>query len=153
MRTLTLAIPSKGRLMEQAQDLIEKAGFAIDRIGSARGYRGRLAGLERTEIAFLSAADIAEALKSGEAHLGITGEDLLRETIAPDNRVADVVLRLKKAFDAFFRRLKAGETPGYPRFRGKQRYDSLTYPQWDNGVKLSTSTKRSSDCSSRKSAR
>jgi len=31
----------------------------------------------------------------------------------------DVVLRLKKAFNAFFRRLKAGETPGYPRFRGK----------------------------------
>ena len=31
----------------------------------------------------------------------------------------DVALRLKKAFDAFFRRLKAGETPGYPRFRGK----------------------------------
>src|SRR5258708_5204185 len=40
----------------------------------------------------------------------------------------DVVLRLKKAFDAFFRRLTAGETPGYPRFRGRGRYDSLTFP-------------------------
>ena len=39
------------------------------------------------------------------------------------------MLRLKKAFDAFFRRLKAGETPGYPRFRGVGRYDSLTFPQ------------------------
>ena len=94
MKTLTLAIPSKGRLMEQAQGLIEKAGFAIARIGSERGYRGRLVGLENIEIAFLSAADIAAALKSGEVHLGITGEDLLRETITPDNRVADVVLRL-----------------------------------------------------------
>ncbi len=56
--------------------------------------------------------------------------------------VQDVVLRLKKAMDAFFRRLKAGETPGYPRFRGKGRYDSLTYPQWENGVKLSASDKR-----------
>jgi putative transposase len=56
--------------------------------------------------------------------------------------VQDVVLRLRKAFDAFFRRLKAGETPGYPRFRGRGRYDSLTYPQWDNGVKLSAGGKR-----------
>jgi putative transposase len=54
----------------------------------------------------------------------------------------DVALRLKNAMDAFFRRLKAGETPGYPRFRGKGRYDSLTYPQWENGVKLSASGKR-----------
>jgi putative transposase len=54
----------------------------------------------------------------------------------------DVALRLKKAMDAFFRRLKAGETPGYPRFRGKGRYDSLTYPQWDNGVRLSASGQR-----------
>ena len=53
-----------------------------------------------------------------------------------------MALRLKKAMDAFFRRLKAGENPGYPRFRGKGRYDSLTYPQWENGVKLSASGKR-----------
>jgi putative transposase len=37
----------------------------------------------------------------------------------------DVALRLKKAMDAFFRRLKAGENPGYPRLRSKGRYDSL----------------------------
>ena len=55
--------------------------------------------------------------------------------------VQDVVRRLQKAMDAFFRRLKAGENPGYPRYRGRGRYDSLTYPQWDNGVKLSASGK------------
>jgi putative transposase len=54
----------------------------------------------------------------------------------------DVALRLKKAMDAFFRRLKAGETPGYSRFRGQGRYNSLTYPQWENGVRLSASGKR-----------
>jgi putative transposase len=42
--------------------------------------------------------------------------------------VQDVVLRLKKAVDADFRRLKAGEVPGYPRFRGRGRYASLTLP-------------------------
>ena len=41
----------------------------------------------------------------------------------------DVLKRLDKAFKAFFRRVKLGETAGYPRFRGKHRYDSFTYPQ------------------------
>jgi putative transposase len=41
----------------------------------------------------------------------------------------DVVLRAEKAFQAFFRRVKAGETPGYPRFQGRNRYNSFTYPQ------------------------
>jgi putative transposase len=41
----------------------------------------------------------------------------------------DVLHRLDNAFQAFFRRLKAGEKPGYPRFQGKDRFDSFTYPQ------------------------
>ena len=94
MSTLTLGIPSKGRLMEQAQALLLKAGYGIERIGSDRGYRGRLIGIADVEVAFLSASDIAAALKSGEIDCGITGEDLLRETIAPDNPVVDVALRL-----------------------------------------------------------
>ncbi len=98
MSSITLGIPSKGRLMEQAQDQLLKAGFGIERIGSDRGYRGRLTGIADVEVAFLSAADIATALKSGEIDCGITGEDLLRETIAPDNKIADVALRLNFGF-------------------------------------------------------
>lgn len=41
----------------------------------------------------------------------------------------DVLRRLDKAFAAFFRRLRNGEKPGYPRFQGAGRYDSFTYPQ------------------------
>ncbi len=41
----------------------------------------------------------------------------------------NVVDRLDKAFQAFFRRCKAGEKPGFPRFRGVDRYHSLCYPQ------------------------
>ena len=41
----------------------------------------------------------------------------------------DVLRRLDKAFDAFFRRVKAGEKPGFPRFRARARYDSFTYSQ------------------------
>ncbi len=41
----------------------------------------------------------------------------------------DVLLRLKRAFDRFFERVKNGEKPGYPRFQGRNRYSSFTYPQ------------------------
>ena len=41
----------------------------------------------------------------------------------------EALTRLDLAFQAFFRRVKAGQKPGYPRFRGKERYDSFTYPQ------------------------
>jgi putative transposase len=41
----------------------------------------------------------------------------------------DTLKRVDKAFQAFFRRVKAGENSGYPRFQGKARYDSFTYPQ------------------------
>ncbi len=41
----------------------------------------------------------------------------------------DVVLRVDRAFEAFFRRLREGQTPGYPRFHGRDRYNSFTYPQ------------------------
>ncbi len=40
----------------------------------------------------------------------------------------DVILRLKRAYDDFFRRVQNGEQPGYPRFQGRNRYDSFTYP-------------------------
>lgn len=48
----------------------------------------------------------------------------------------DVVLRLDRAFQAFFRRLANGEKPGYPRFKGRNRYHSFTYSQWGNGASL-----------------
>lgn len=91
---LTLALPSKGRLREMAETMFARAGFDIVRIGSARGYRGEVKGLNGVDVAFLSASEIAQALRDGTVDLGVTGEDLLRETIAPDEPIADVVLRL-----------------------------------------------------------
>ena len=41
----------------------------------------------------------------------------------------NVAVRIDLAFQAFFRRCKVGENPGYPRFRGRDRYDSFTFPQ------------------------
>jgi len=45
----------------------------------------------------------------------------------------NVQVRVDLAFKAFFRRVKSGENPGYPRFKGRGRYDSFTYPQGQKG--------------------
>ena len=86
---LVLALPSKGRLMEQCAEMFGQAGLPAIKSGSARGYKGEIAGMPNIEINFVSASEIALHLKNGTVHLGITGEDLLRETIADcDDRVA-----------------------------------------------------------------
>lgn len=59
-----------------------------------------------------------------------------RFTLVHSQVLQDVVKRLDKAFDAFFRRVKAGEKPGYPRFRPARRYDSFTYQQAPSGCQL-----------------
>ena len=48
----------------------------------------------------------------------------------------DVVLRVHRTFQAFFKRVANGGKPGYPRFKGRYRYHSFTYPQWGNGASL-----------------
>ena len=48
----------------------------------------------------------------------------------------NVAVRIDLGFKAFFRRVKAGEKLGYPRFRGKGRYDSMTFPQYGNGCQM-----------------
>ena len=48
----------------------------------------------------------------------------------------DVLRRLDKAFRAFFRRLKAGAKPGFPRFKSKDRYDSVTFPAYGDGCRI-----------------
>jgi len=46
----------------------------------------------------------------------------------------DVLRRVERSFDGFFRRIKAGEKSGYPRFKGKNWYDSFTFKEWGNGA-------------------
>jgi putative transposase len=54
----------------------------------------------------------------------------------------NVAVRIDLAFQAFFRRVRTGETPGYPRFRDYGRYDSIIYPQAPSGCKLEADGKR-----------
>jgi ATP phosphoribosyltransferase len=79
---LIFALPSKGRLMEQCSQALARAGLDVSKSGSVRGYKGEIALLPQVEVNFVSASEIAQFLKQGKAHLGITGEDLVREAIA-----------------------------------------------------------------------
>ncbi len=85
---LVIAVPSKGRLQENTEAFFGRAGLQLVKPRGARDYRGAIADLPGVEVAYLSAAEIADALAQGSIHLGITGEDLLRESIADmDKRV------------------------------------------------------------------
>lgn len=95
---ITIGIPSKGRLMEATAEAFAKAGHAIDRTGSERGYRGKLVGIEDVSVAFLSASEIATNLRDGKIDAGVTGEDLLREIIPP----TDETISIAKRFDFGF---------------------------------------------------
>jgi ATP phosphoribosyltransferase len=79
---LTIAVPSKGRLKDQAAELFERAGIPLRKKGHERGYRGALAGFDGVEVVYVSAAEIVHQLRAGRVHLGLTGEDLIRETLA-----------------------------------------------------------------------
>jgi putative transposase len=48
----------------------------------------------------------------------------------------DVLKRLDKSFKAFFRRIKSGDKPGFPRFKSQDRFNTMTYPHYGNGFKL-----------------
>ncbi len=91
---LTVAVPSKGRLQENADAFFARAGLKMTRNRGARDYRGAIAGVEGVEVMFLSAAEIARELSLGNVHLGVTGEDLLRESVPDCDETLELVCTL-----------------------------------------------------------
>jgi ATP phosphoribosyltransferase len=79
---LIIAVPAKGRLQENAEAFFARAGMPLVKPRGARDYRGTIAGMDGVEIAYLSASEITTQLAQGAVHLGVTGEDLVREMIA-----------------------------------------------------------------------
>src|SRR3982750_1668132 len=84
---LIIAIPSKGRLKDQVEEWLADRGLTLSVSGGARGYIADLKGLPGAQVRLLSAGDIADGLGAGEVHLGVTGEDLLRERGDLESRV------------------------------------------------------------------
>ncbi len=91
---LVLAVPSKGRLQENATAFFGRAGLKFVKASGERGYRGTIAGVEGAEVAFLSASEIVAQLASGAAHLGVTGEDLVREQLSDADAAVEMLTPL-----------------------------------------------------------
>src|SRR5712672_1207520 len=77
-----IAVPAKGRLQENAAAYFARAGLDLVKPRGVRDYRGAVRDLPGVEVAYLSASEITGLLGQGQVHLGITGEDLVRELIA-----------------------------------------------------------------------
>lgn len=88
---LILAVPSKGRLQENAQAFFARAGLNFVQPRGVRDYRGVIAEIPDAEILFLSASEITQQLAQGAVHLGVTGEDLVRENIADADKAIDLL--------------------------------------------------------------
>jgi len=91
---LIIAVPSKGRLQENATAFFARAGLEFAKAAGSRGYRGIIKGMPGVEIAFLSASEIVTHLVQGSAHFGVTGEDLIREQAADADTAISLVTPL-----------------------------------------------------------
>ncbi len=89
---LRLGIPSKGRLMEKTIAFFAEAGLTI-KAGGGREYSVDATGIDGIDVVLLQAGEMPAALESGAIHLGVTGEDLIREKL----RDADAATTLVKS--------------------------------------------------------
>ncbi len=80
--TLKLGVPSKGRLQDQAMQWFGARGVTLMRSPSEREYAGRVDGAPGVALVLLSASEIPRELAAGRLHLGVTGQDLVRNGIA-----------------------------------------------------------------------
>lgn len=92
--TLTVALPSKGRMKDDAIAVFARAGLTVSAIGNDRSYRGRIDGIDDVEVAFLSASEIARELGAGAVDFGVTGEDLVREGLVRAGERVEIAARL-----------------------------------------------------------
>jgi putative transposase len=71
-----------------------------------------------------------------EAELKTIRAELPEYAAIHSHVLQDVLARLDKTYQAFFRRVQRGETPGFPRFQGRNRWHSFTYKEYGNGARL-----------------
>jgi len=78
---IKLGVPSKGRLMEKTFEWFGTRGITMTRTGSDREYAAAVEGIEGVQMVLLSAGEIPRELAAGRIHLGVTGQDLIREKL------------------------------------------------------------------------
>jgi putative transposase len=85
---------------------------------------------QQQSVSYYEQATQLKAAKKTNTFLKVVHSQVLQDTLR----------RLDKTFTNFFKRIKKGEKAGYPRFKGKYRYDSFTYPQ--SGFALEKNNKK-----------
>jgi putative transposase len=109
----------------QAEALDAQLGEACRLYNSALDERRSAWKMQRTSISYYDQANQLKAIRSdGSLNL------------ANFSACQDVLRRVEKTFRAFFARVKAGRKAGFPRFRSRRRYDSLTFPSYGDGCRL-----------------
>ncbi len=81
MSALNLGLPSRGRLQDQAIGWFAERGMSIARVSDGREYAATLNGVQGVQVVLLSAAEIPRELAAGRIHLGVTGQDMVREKL------------------------------------------------------------------------
>ena len=91
---LRLALPSKGRIDEQARQFFDAVGFSIRR-PNARQYVGSLRGLPDISVLFQRASDVVSKVETGLALAveTVSGEDTVRAELAAGEKLAEVFRR------------------------------------------------------------
>ena len=93
-KDLVLALPSKGQLGDKSQEFLRSCGFNVTRGDNARAYTGRLTGISGVGIMFFRPDEIPARVEAGDAHVGITGEDLFRENLEEKSSAAILIKNL-----------------------------------------------------------
>lgn len=94
MSAARLGIPSKGRLQADCIEWFAARGVTIEKAAEGREYAGRVTGVDGVALVMLSASEIPKELAAGRIHLGVTGEDMVRETIPGWEDKVELLARL-----------------------------------------------------------
>ncbi|MEL6170240.1 MAG: ATP phosphoribosyltransferase [Pseudomonadota bacterium] len=88
--TVLIGMPSKGRLMQKSFDWFGTRGLAVEASDDSREYKAET-GMDGVETVLLAAGEIPRELAAGRLHLGVTGQDVVRERVALwEDRVVEV---------------------------------------------------------------
>lgn len=91
MTNVKIGLPSKGRLQADTIAWFAKRGLNIVRDGKDREYSAKVTGEDGISITMLSAGEIPRELAAGRIHLGVTGEDLIRERVPGADDLVDIL--------------------------------------------------------------
>ena len=93
------------------------------------------AGLEQRKTAW-ERCHVSVSRYEQEAELKAIRAEFPEYAAIHSHVLQDVLARLDRTYDAFFRRIREGEKPGFPRFKGRNRWRSFTFKEYGNGARL-----------------